>query len=189
MATKAFGWRTTLAGVTGALMLAATGVQGHAEHGKGPESAVASFVDRANESVGKATLDQGPQGTVIRVRVSGLEPGYKAIHLHNSGDCSDFKAGFKASGSHVTADGNRMHGLLNGKGPEAGDLPNVYVHKDGTLRAELYTSRISIDGSVGPRLLDKDGSAMVIHESADNHKDQPIGGAGSRVACGIIEAS
>ncbi len=33
---------------------------------------------------------------------------------------------------------------------------------------------------------DADGIALVIHEDRDDHLTQPIGGAGARVACGVI---
>ncbi|HBX92207.1 MAG TPA: superoxide dismutase, partial [Hyphomonas sp.] len=36
-------------------------------------------------------------------------------------------------------------------------------------------------------LLDEDGSALIIHEAEDDHMTQPIGGAGARVACGVIQ--
>jgi Cu-Zn family superoxide dismutase len=32
-----------------------------------------------------------------------------------------------------------------------------------------------------------DGSALVIHESADDYRTDPAGDAGDRVACGVIE--
>ena len=49
---------------------------------------------------------------------------------------------------------------------------------------------VSFDGSQGLALCDEDGSSLVIHENAADHLTQhltqPIGGAGSRIACGII---
>ena len=35
--------------------------------------------------------------------------------------------------------------------------------------------------------LQADGSAIVVHASPDDHKSQPIGGAGARAACGVIK--
>ncbi|HBJ40113.1 MAG TPA: hypothetical protein DDZ20_04910 [Hyphomonas sp.] len=35
--------------------------------------------------------------------------------------------------------------------------------------------------------MDEDGSALIIHEAEDDHMTQPIGGAGARVACGVIQ--
>ena len=37
-------------------------------------------------------------------------------------------------------------------------------------------------------MLDEDGSAIVVHENADNRMTQPIGGAGGRIACGVIDS-
>jgi Cu-Zn family superoxide dismutase len=48
-------------------------------------------------------------------------------------------------------------------------------------------ARISATGP-GAWLWDEDGSAIVIHANADDHTTQPIGGAGDRVACGILAA-
>ena len=80
-----------------------------------------------------------------------------------------------------------LHGLLNPDGNEAGDLPNLYVAADGTGTAELFSGYVSLSGkSTRPALMDTDGSALVIHASPDDHKTQPIGGAGARVACGVI---
>jgi Cu-Zn family superoxide dismutase len=35
-------------------------------------------------------------------------------------------------------------------------------------------------------LADANGGAIVIHAAADDHLTQPIGGAGARLACGVI---
>ena len=59
------------------------------------------------------------------------------------------------------------------------------------LDAELALTRTTIrtpDFLEGVRaaLVDKDGSALVIHANPDDYKTQPIGGAGARIACGAI---
>ena len=55
--------------------------------------------------------------------------------------------------------------------------------------AEVFTThaRLTAEGP-GQWLKDQDGSALVIHANADDHTSQPIGGAGDRVACGVIGA-
>ena len=79
-----------------------------------------------------------------------------------------------------------MHGLRHPDGPDNGDLPNLYVAGDGTARADFYTTCVAVqDGE--PALLDADGSAVIIHENPDDHMTPPVGGAGGRIACGIIE--
>ena len=80
------------------------------------------------------------------------------------------------------------HGLRNPEGPDHGDLPNLYAGADGSAQAEFFTVLVSVAGGDLPSLLDEDGSAVIIHENPDDHLIQPIGGAGGRIACGIIEA-
>ncbi|MDH3467668.1 MAG: superoxide dismutase family protein, partial [Gammaproteobacteria bacterium] len=80
------------------------------------------------------------------------------------------------------------HGLMNPQGPEPGDLPNLFVGADGVGETELFTTLVSVSEGDHP-LLDADGSTFIIHEAADDHLTQPIGGAGGRVACGVIESA
>ena len=47
---------------------------------------------------------------------------------------------------------------------------------------EAFTRLTALDS-----LLDEDGSAIIIHAQEDDHLTQPIGGAGARVACGVIQ--
>lgn len=150
------------------------------------EKAGAEFVNAKGESLGRAILQGGPNGTLITLDLKGLPPGPKAIHIHGVGHCDDGSDGFKHSGAHLNADGSK-HGLLNPEGPDAGDLPNLFVHADGTVKAQLFTAKARLDNSVGARILDADGAALVIHAGADDHLSQPIGGAGDRIACAVIK--
>ena len=163
------------------LTIAATLVAGaaHAAH----HAAGAEIVDPNGKTIGTAMVKQGPTGVLIYVEVEGLTPGPHAIHIHSVGAC---EPDFKASKGHVNV-AEKMHGLLNPKGPDNGDLPNIFVAADGTAKAEMFTPRVSIKGG-NAALLDADGSAFVIHENRDDHSAQPIGGAGGRVACGVIKA-
>lgn len=150
--------------------------------------AAAEFRTQASGEAGTANLSEGPEGVVIRVNVEGLEPGWHAIHFHGVGDCSD--AAYKNSGSHVQHGEKEPHGLLNPEGPDDGDLPNIHAAEDGTVNAELFSERVTlVEDEADERafLLDEDGSALVIHEGPDDHMSQPIGGAGARVACAVIE--
>ena len=153
------------------------------------ETALAELVNPAGEAVGEASFRQAPSGVVLTVRVSGLAPGPHGIHLHATGSCA---LDFGAAGGHINPRG-AAHGLLHADGPDSGDLPNLHVAADGTATAEFYTTGVRIGGedgeggtSAAPALLDDDGSAVVIHASPDDHHTQPIGGAGGRVACGVV---
>jgi len=152
-------------------------------------TATATFQANDGSEAGAATLSEGPTGVMIRIEVEGLEAGWHGVHFHATGDCSDEK--FMASGGHINhllKAEEKPHGLLNPQGPDFGDLPNLYVHEDGTGRAEMFSALVSFDGAGGRAMLfDADGSAIVIHESADDHASQPIGGAGARIACAVLE--
>jgi Cu-Zn family superoxide dismutase len=148
------------------------------------DTASAKLIDKTGKDIGTAKLRQGPKGVLIHVKVSGLTPGKHGLHLHSHGEC-DPKTGFKSAKGHVGKVAG-AHGLMNPKGPEPGDLPNIFVGADGTGEMETYTTLVSI-GKGDHNLLDTDGSTLVIHEKPDDHITQPIGGAGPRVACGIIK--
>ena len=137
---------------------------------------------------GTAALRQGPTGVLMRVEVNGLTPGWHGLHLHAVGTCDG--PGFTSAGSHIQHDHDSApHGLMNAEGPDAGDLPNLYVGENGHGMAEIFTpyARLAEFGP-GAALLDTDGSALVIHANPDDQSSQPIGGAGARVACGTIVA-
>ncbi len=151
------------------------------------------FINRDDTEVGNILFIEAPNGGVLmRIDVSGLPQGWHGIHLHQVGDCSDGSAGFKASGSHVDPD-NNAHGLLNLEGSERADIPNIYAGSDGRATAEIFRAGLSLypseeSGTLNNAfpLLDDDGFAVIIHENRDDHRTQPIGGAGGRIACAVL---
>lgn len=150
------------------------------------ERATVAFIDRAGNDIGTGVLIESPHGVLIDLDLHSLPPGRRAIHIHTIGTCQDPDEGFVASGGHLNPEG-RAHGLMNPAGPDHGDLPNIIVREDGTVQVELFTHLVSLRGAPGrPALLDDDGAALVIHENRDDHFSQPIGGAGPRIACGVI---
>ena len=137
------------------------------------------------DNIGKVTIRGGENATVVRIAINagGLTPGWHGIHFHQVGDCSD-TGKFEVSKGHVNHD-DAKHGLLNAEGPDQGDLPNIYANADGSVNAEVSSESVALTGEQG--LQDKDGSALVIHASEDDHTSQPIGNAGARVACAVIK--
>ena len=148
------------------------------------DMARAELVNAAGAVIGTATFEQTPTGVLITVAAAGLAPGAHGIHLHDTGACAP---DFTAAGSHINPDG-ASHGLRHPQGPDNGDLPNLFAAADGTARAQFFTARVSVAGGDMPALLDGDGSAVIVHEHPDDHMTQPIGGAGGRIACGIVRA-
>ena len=149
-------------------------------------TATAELKNAAGAGVGKVTLTEAPKGVLMRIEAQGLPPGWHGLHFHAVGDCS--KSDFTSAGPHVHGAADAVHGLLNPQANEMGDLPNLYADMHGGAAGEFFTTLVSLRGAGGrPALIDGDGSAVVIHASADDHSTQPIGGAGARIACAVIK--
>jgi len=137
--------------------------------------------------MGQVQLSEGPTGVLLRLELKGLTPGWHAVHFHEKADCSDPK--FQSAGAHINhAAAKKPHGLLNPAGPDMGDLPNIYAGPDGMAHAQIFSALVSMKGQGDrPALQDADGSSIVVHANPDDYATQPIGGAGDRVACGVIK--
>ena len=150
--------------------------------------ATASVINNQGEEIGTAYVKKASDGILLYVDVKGLTPGWHGMHFHEKGTCEDHDA-FKMAGGHVM-EPNAPHGFLHPEGPHDGNLPNLIVAADGTAQVEIYSDIIDYmdDDADDVSLMDEDGSALIIHENIDDHYTQPIGGAGGRVACGVVKA-
>ncbi|MEO7218970.1 MAG: superoxide dismutase family protein [Gemmatimonadaceae bacterium] len=148
-------------------------------------TAHAAVNDSAGQQVAMATLTQDSAGTVhIEIRARGLSAGEHGVHFHTVGTCT--APTFASAGGHFNPDTTKHHGLDNPAGPHAGDLPNMLVDSAGNANYTATTNRVSL--TVGPNsLFDSDGSALVIHATADDNMSDPAGNAGGRIGCGLIE--
>ncbi len=165
--------RRLIALASAAVVLSASGAVAHA---------AAPAFDLKNSSgavIGKVILTEAPKGVLMRVEAKGLTPGWHGLHFHEKADCS--KADFTSAGGHTHGAGERIHGLLNPKANETGDLPNLYIGADGSGAAEVFTGLTTLTA-----LKDADGSSVVVHAQPDDHMAQPIGGAGPRQACAEV---
>ena len=160
-------------------------------------SGCATVDERPTERLGQATLrlaNGQPAGTAlllssgaqvnISIAVAGLSPGVHGAHLHMIGACDGPE--FASAGGHLNP-GNRQHGSANPAGSHFGDLPNVQAGGSGTgtVSATLPGPR----AEVLARLFDGDGTAIVIHASADDYRTDPSGNSGARIACGVLTRS
>lgn len=145
-------------------------------------AAVASLADTSGRPVGQAVLVQDGGGVRLLLDVTGLPPGDKAVHFHEVGQCT--APSFTAAGRHVNPT-QAEHGAKNPRGPHAGDLPDVTVDASGRGHLEVTVKRVTLKKGPGS-LLDEDGSAIVVHERADDARTDPDGGSGARIACGVL---
>jgi Cu-Zn family superoxide dismutase len=163
--------------IIGTVIVAGTLLTGVAD----AQNARAKLKNAEGKTVGEATLE--PKGDSVRITGSftGLPPGTHAFHIHAVGKC---EPPFESAGGHFNPTG-KQHGKDNPKGPHAGDLPNIQVAPDGRVKVDVTAKGVALDaGKTG--LLDADGSALVVHEGADDYKTDPAGNAGKRIACGVI---
>ena len=146
----------------------------------------ATIINSKGETVGSATLTQGPQSVTIAVEVSRLPPGKHGIHIHAVGKCDP--PDFQTAGGHFNPFGKK-HGLKNPEGSHAGDLPNLEVGPDGKGKIEATVGGLTLGKEGLAVLLDSNGTAVVIHAGPDDETTDPAGNSGARIACGVIKPS
>src|SRR5688500_17662916 len=136
----------------------------------------------SGQAVGTLTLRDAPgQPLTIEGELAGLPAGTHGIHIHAVGQ-SDATGEVASAGPHLNP-ASRKHGLENAEGPHAGDLPNLVVGADGRAVVRMTTPRVTL-GREAATLLDADGSAVVVHASADDKRTDPSGNSDARVECG-----
>ncbi|QLF68445.1 superoxide dismutase family protein [Peteryoungia desertarenae] len=149
-----------------------------------PDVARAAFINASGEPIGTATLVEMPNGVLIQARLANIPEGPHGFHIHETRSCNVDDA-FKSAGGHFAPDGNE-HGFAVENGPHAGDLANQTAMADGTMIVETFAANLSLTEG-DHALLDDDGSALVVHSTADDYRSQPSGASGDRIACGVIE--
>ncbi len=146
----------------------------------------AVIVSSSGVQLGTAEIWQDANSVVhVEAQLRDMPPGAHGIHFHAAGLCE--AAGptpFASAGDHFNPLG-RQHGLDNPAGPHGGDAPNLTIGADRLGRVSFTTDRVSVTpGST--TLFDGDGTAIVIHVSADDQISQPSGNSGARIACGVV---
>jgi len=149
------------------------------------KSAIAMVSSASGSNVsGTATFTPTSDGKVKMVlALDNLTAGEHAVHLHENGDCSAADA--TSAGGHWNPTGDN-HGKRGENDYHAGDIDNLEVGENGIGTLEMVVEGWSIGDGQDSDILNK---AIIIHADADDFTSQPSGAAGSRVACGVIQAA
>ncbi|KMQ51883.1 Superoxide dismutase [Chitinispirillum alkaliphilum] len=121
-------------------------------------------------------------GTHILGDIGGLEPNRTyAIHIHEFGNCDTPDD----PGGHFDPGESGRHGLpgLSPGYAHAGDLPNIIAGPAGIARVDYISNSLGLRDSPFSVI----GRSIVLHEFPDDFTTQPDGGAGERIACGVID--
>ena len=132
---------------------------------------------------GAATFAQFDGKVRVTASISGLKPGGQfGFHIHEAGDCS--------SGDGMSAKGHfnplaKPHGHHSTMERHAGDMPNLQADASGNavMSADLDVITIS------PGATSIVGRGLIVHAQADDYTSQPVGNAGARSACAVIQRS
>ncbi|GAB4074212.1 hypothetical protein GCM10028778_17150 [Barrientosiimonas marina] len=135
------------------------------------------------ESVGTAKLEEKADGVNVTLKGENLPKGTHAFHIHAKGACE--APDFKSAKGHYNPD-DTDHGFDTPNGPHAGDMPNIEVGENGTVTQSFLVRDVTLDKDDDHSLTADGGTALVIHEGADDGESQPSGDAGNRLACGVI---
>lgn len=133
---------------------------------------------------GHARFIQQPDGVLVVLDIVGAPPGKKGVHVHTHGDCSDISG--KSMGPHF-APKLEQHALPSeGTSHHPGDLGNITVAGDGKGHLEITVPAATLGSDESTSFL---GRALVVHEGEDvGSGEQPAGGSGTPMACGVIHA-
>lgn len=137
------------------------------------------------KGIGTITASDSKYGLLLVPQLKGLTPGIHGFHVHENADCGPAtkdgkKVAALAAGGHFDPLKTGHHTGPYGDG-HLGDLPALYVNKDGAATCPVLAPRL--------KTADLRGRSLIIHAEGDNYSDKPekLGGGGARVACGVID--
>lgn len=141
----------------------------------------------SGQDAGTATFREIKGHTLsIKLNLKNLPFGQHAVHIHEHPACD--APDFKTAGGHFNPAG-KQHGIMNPMGHHNGDLPqNISIGEDHTGEASFKVGDLSMTPGDPNNILGNGGTAIVVHEKADDMKTDPTGNAGNRIACGVISA-
>ncbi len=163
-------------------VVAMIGLAGCAGGSSSGASAIAKLEPtRGNATAGVAKFVQSGNRVIVTAEISGLKPNAEhGFHVHEKGDCSSGDG--MSAGGHFNPLG-KPHGHHANSERHAGDMPNLRADANG--RATLQVELDLITVADGPASVV--GKGLIVHRDPDDYKSQPVGNAGPRIACAVIQ--
>lgn len=114
--------------------------------------------------------------------VTGLNANSEhGFHFHEHGDCSAPDA--SSAGDHFNPDGH-AHGHPDTTERHAGAMRNLQADGSGRADVDMYVDLLTLGDGGKYDIL---GTALIVHADPDDYSSQPVGNAGARIACGVVE--
>lgn len=175
-----------LQGITLGLVALAMAFSSYADHHEGSDDkdgltkAVCVLkATEGNKVSGTVTFTQTEDGVLIEAHVMGLEPNSKhGFHIHEFGDISAPDG--TSTGGHFNPGGHEHAGPTSEK-RHVGDLGNLESDANGHATYKSVDKVVQIHGE--HTILSR---GITIHAGTDDLATQPTGGAGARIAVGVI---
>lgn len=140
------------------------------------------FESKSNSTAkGTATFVEKNGKVTFVAKMTGLNPGVHAIHIHEKSDCS------AADGSSAGGHWNptfKKHGKWGVEEYHKGDIGNFTADSNGNGTITLTTDQWCI--GCGDNTKDIIGKGLIVHQGADDFITQPAGNSGARIACSAI---
>ncbi|WP_345145930.1 superoxide dismutase family protein [Flavobacterium ginsengiterrae] len=139
---------------------------------------------KSNSKVGgTATFTEKNGKVTFTAKMTGLEPGVHAIHIHEKADCSAPDA--SSAGGHWNPT-FKKHGKWGVGEYHKGDIGNFTADAQGNGSITLTTDEWCIGCEDETKNILNKG--LIVHQGTDDFTTQPTGNAGGRAACaGIIK--
>ncbi len=154
----------------------------HSKEANIESALVILYPTEGSEANGQVTFTKMEDGRIkVNAEVYNLAPGKHGFHVHEFGDCSSPDG--KSAGGHFFTDHDN-HGALEDNMTHVGDLGNLEANAEGIAKVTFITDKLSLSG-----MNSIIGRGVIVHDGEDDTKTQPTGGAGARVACGVIGIS
>jgi Cu-Zn family superoxide dismutase len=148
----------------------------------GPKAS-ADLMSKSNSSVkGNVQFVQLMKGVQVSGTISGLKPNQEhGFHVHDKGDCSSPDG--MSTGGHFNPESKKHGNHDHSAEHHAGDMPNLKADASGVATFKVVLHGLTVDaGATAVK-----GRAVIVHANPDDYTSQPVGNAGGRLACGLIQ--